>query len=239
MATIAETRQGAASRDRTFFLAMALAIAATIVGGFGLQFIMGRSSLGAPWWVHVHGVSFMAWLALYVTQNVLIYRGVTGLHRRLGWIGAGLVCWLVLVGASVNTLAAMFHRIPPFFESNVFLVMDWMNVLVFAGLTFAGIRLRKRTDWHRRLMLCGTLYLMAPGAGRLLPLPLLGAWIIWTIWVVLLVYASAGMIYDLVTRGRVHPAYLWGFGTITVATALIRPLAFTPPMLALTAALTG
>lgn len=226
-------------RDRGFFLIMALAISATVVAGFTLQLVAGRSSFASPWWVHVHGITFMGWLAIYVAQNVLVYRNDIALHRRLGRFAAGYVGWMVLVGLSVNTLAAINHRIPPFFEINVFLVMDWLTVLVFAGLTWAGVRMRHRTDWHRRLMLCAAIMIMTPGAGRLLPLPLLGTWIIWSIWLIMLVYIGVAVTYDLVMRGKVHPAYFWGFGAITLATALMRPLAFTPPMLAITAALTG
>lgn len=240
MATIAGGfGRDAVVRDRGFFLIMALVIAATTVAGFALQFVAGRSSLASPWWVHVHGITFMGWLVIYVAQNLLVYRNDIALHRRLGRFAAGYVGWMVLVGLSVNTLAAINHRIPPFFETNVFLVMDWLTVLVFAGLTWAGVRMRHRTDWHRRLMLCGAILIMTPGAGRLLPLPLLGTWIIWSIWLIMLVYVGVAVTYDLVTRGKVHPAYFWGFGAITLATALMRPLAFTPPMLAITAALTG
>ena len=178
-------------------------------------------------------------LGIYLVQNLLVYTDRVTLHRRLGLFAAGYVGWMVLVGLSVNTLTAMNHRVPPFFETNVFLVMDWMTVLVFAGITWAGVRLRGKTDWHRRLMLCGAIQVMTPGVGRLLPLPLMGTWIIWSIWLVMLVYVGVAMTYDLITRGKVHPAYFWGFGTITVAVALIRPLAFSPPMLSLTAALTG
>jgi len=226
-------------RDRGFFLIMAIAIVATVVSGFSLQLAMGRSSFGAPWWVHLHGITFMGWLGIYLVQNLLVYTDRVTLHRRLGLFAAGYVGWMVLVGLSVNTLTAMNHRVPPFFETNVFLVMDWMTVLVFAGITWAGVRLRGKTDWHRRLMLCGAIQVMTPGVGRLLPLPLMGTWIIWSIWLVMLVYVGVAMTYDLITRGKVHPAYFWGFGTITVAVALIRPLAFSPPMLSLTAALTG
>ena len=240
MATLAEgVRRAPISRDRGFFLIMAIAIALTVVSGFSLQFVMGRSSLASPWWVHLHGLTFMGWLLIYLTQNVLVYRGDVARHRRIGMVAAGYVGWMVLVGLSVNTLAAIHHRIPPFFEPNVFLVMDWLTVLVFAGLTWAGVRMRENTDWHRRLMLCGALQVMTPGLGRLVPLPLLGTWMLWGIWLAMMVFASAAVIYDLVTRGKVHPAYYWGLGAITLAVALMRPLAFSPPMLALTAALTS
>jgi len=241
MATLAEGVRGAPiSRDRRFFFIMSVVIAATVVSGFVLQFVMGRSSIASPWWVHLHGLTFMGWLGIYVAQNTLVFRGDVATHRRIGMVAAGYVGWMVLVGLSVNTLSAINHRIPSFFETNVFLVMDWLTVLVFAGLTWAGVRMREQSDWHRRLMLCGALQVMTPGLGRILPLPLLGpSWMLWAIWLAVMVFASAALIYDLVARGKIHPAYYWGLGTITLAVALMRPLAFSPPMLALTAALTG
>lgn len=240
MATLADDRVAPIVRDRLFFLIMSLLIAATVVTGFSIQLAFGRSSFGAPWWVHVHGVTFMGWLGIYLTQNVLIWRNQLMLHRQVGKIATVYVAWMVLLGLSVNTLTAINHRIPFFFETNTFLVMDWLTVLVFAGLTWAGVRNRFRTDWHRRLMLCGAFQVMTPGIGRLVPLPFIPhEYQLWTIWAWVAVYAGIAMTYDVVTRGRVHPAYFWGFGAITAAVALMRPIAFSPPMLALTQYLTG
>lgn len=242
MATVADTtdtRMNPVMRDRLFFFVMALVIAGITVSGFVLQLVMGRSTFASPWWVHIHGITFMGWLGIYLTQNYLIWRGETSIHRRLGRFAAAYVGWMIVVGLSVNTLAAIHHRIPPFFEPNVFLVMDWLTVLTFAGLTLAGVATRGRTDWHRRLMLSGAIQVMTPGLGRILPLPLMGTWILWGIWSAMLVFMGIALTYDLRTRGRIHPAYLWGFGAITLAVALMRPIAFSPPMLNLTHYLMG
>lgn len=240
MATTADIHVLPIVRERLFFFVMALAIAGVVVIGFTTQLAFGRSTFASPWWVHVHGVTFMGWLGIYLTQNYLVWRNQTLAHRALGKLAAVYVGWMVLVGLSVNTLAAINHRIPPFFETNTFLVMDWLTVLVFAGLTWAGVKNRERTDWHRRLMLAGAIQVMTPGIGRLVPLPFIPhEYQLWTIWACLLPFMGAAVIYDLRTRGKVHPAYGWGFGAITLAVALMRPIAFTAPMLALTKYLTG
>lgn len=217
-----------------FFLVMALAITATVVVGFTSQLARGLSTFASPWWVHVHALTFSGWIGIYLAQNFLVWRGKLALHRALGRFATGYVGWMVVAGVGVNALSATNHRIPPFFEPNVFLVMDWLTLLVFAGLTWAGVALRRSTDWHRRLMLCGALQVMTPAIGRLLPLPLMGNWMLWGIWAALLPFMAAAVLYDLRTRGKVHPAYLWGFGAITLAVALMRPLAASPPMVALT-----
>lgn len=239
MATRARQAVSLIERDRAFFFAMAIAIVVTTISGFALQFAAGRSSLASPWWVHLHGVTAVGWLALYATQNFLVFRGSVAAHQRLGVFATVYLLWMVAVGMSITILSAMAHRIPSFFEPNVFLVMDWLNTAVFAGLTCTGVAFRAQPDWHRRLMLCGAIQVMAPGVGRLLPLPLMGTWIVWSVWLVMMLYLSVAMAYDLLTRGRVHPAYLWGAGVITVAVAAMRPIAFSPPVLALTQSLTG
>ena len=239
MATAADAHTNPVVCDRLFFFVMALVIAGVIVSGFVLQVSMGRSSFASPWWVHVHAVTFMGWLGIYLMQNWLAWRGEVVSHQQLGRLAAAYIGWMVLVGLSVNTLAAIHHRIPPFFETNVFLVMDWLTVLVFAGLTWAAVRLRGASDWHRRLMLAGAIQVMTPGLGRLLPLPLMGTWMLWGIWAGMLPFMAAALIYDLRTRGKVHPAYYWGFGAITLAVALMRLIAFSAPMLALTNYLTS
>ncbi|MGN6820037.1 MAG: hypothetical protein ACTHJR_15335 [Sphingomonas sp.] len=239
MATTADTQMHPVVRERFFFFVMALVIAAVTVSGFSFQLVMGRSTFASPWWVHVHGLTFMGWLGIYLTQNYLVWRGDTSLHRKLGLFAAGYVVWMVAVGLSVNTLCAINHRIPFFFEPNVFLVMDWTFVLTFAGLTLSAVRLRGKSDWHRRLMLCGAITVMIPGPARLLPLPFMGTWILWALWCVMAVFVTAAVIYDVRTRGKIHPAYFWGFGVMTLAIALIRPIAFSPPLLHLTHYLMG
>src|SRR3546814_8616556 len=72
-------------------------MAATIVAGFSLQWLMGRSTLRAPLHVHIHAWLFMGWTAFYVFQAHLITSGARAQHRRLGWIGAIWASLLVLV----------------------------------------------------------------------------------------------------------------------------------------------
>lgn len=238
MASAAPPRLHPIVRDRLFFFVMALVIAATAVSGFSLQLAMGRSTFHSPWWVHVHGITFMGWLGLYLVQNWLAWRGDIVDHQRLGRFAVFYVGWMVLVGISVNALSALNHRLPSFAEPNVFLTMDWVIIAVFAGLTWAAVRLRGASDWHRRLMLCGAIQVMVPGLARLLPLPLFGSWLLWAIWAALLPFTAAALVYDLRTRGKVHAAYYWGFGAILVGVVLVRPIAFSPPMLALVHQLT-
>jgi FtsH-binding integral membrane protein len=227
MATIALQVAPAELREKRFFLVMAVAIAATVVVGFSLFYAAGISSFDSPWWVHVHAVTFVGWIVLYVLQNTLVFRDDLVLHRKLGRIGAGYAVWVVVVGLVLTPLTLAVGRSPPFFTAPYFLALDWVNIAVFGALVYAAVRNRRRTDWHRRLMLCATICVIAPAVGRLIVLsgntmtaPVNVAF--------LLPFVVAGMLFDWRNRGRVHPAYAWGAAALLVFAAATELLARWP-----------
>lgn len=215
MEAVATPSLSAESRERWFFLLMALIIAITVIMGFGLFYRAGLSSFAAPWWVHVHAVTFMTWIGLYVTQTALVARNGVARHRRLGWFGAIWSAWMVVVALVLTPVNLATHRAPPFFTPPYFLALDWSNILIFGALVYAAVRNRRRTDWHRRLMFCATICVTAPAWGRLIVLsgtpmtaPLNVA--------LLLPYLAIAMLFDWANRGRVHVAYLWGGGALVL-----------------------
>ena len=214
-------------RERLFFLAMSLAMAAMVVGGFGLRIVLGVTNFAQPWWVHVHAVSFMGWITLYVAQNALVAAHRVDLHRRLGIAGAVFAAWIVVVGLALTVQMVAEGRSPPFFTPGFFLVLNALNAAFFAGLFYLAIALRARADWHRRLMLCAVLCVSIPGIARWIILSGLtpGPWL-HVLTVGLLLVPAA--VFDLRTRGRVHPAYICGYAALVVMTMLIAPLSRLP-----------
>jgi hypothetical protein len=99
--------------------------------------------------------------------------------------------------------------------------------------------MRKKAEWHKRLMLCATISILGPAIGRLLPMELFGRGAPVVMFGVIVLFGLAGPAYDLVIRRRVHPAYLWGITTILVSMIVTGPLAFTPWALASVAAIRG
>lgn len=247
MATTTESTAAAAARsvdrqrtvlvsERRFFLIMAVAIAATVVFGFTLNAArMHWTFLEQPTQVHLHAAIFSAWVLLYVVQNWLIVRGSITRHRGLGMLGAALAAMMVVVGIVTTVMAIEQHRVPGFFPPGIFLVLDVLGVLGFGILTAWAIVVRKQAAWHKRLMLCGTILVMSPALGRILPMPLLGKFAPLAVFASMAVYVIAGMFFDLRTRGRVHPAYWWGGGVLVVTQILTGPLGFSPPVLRLVA----
>ena len=156
------------TRDNGFFLKTSIAMALVVVAGFSLQLGMGRSSFDRPLLVHAHAVVFMGWVVLYVTQTAFAATGSMALHRRLGWVGAGWIVVMLVLGTMVTVALVRAGRAPFFFRPQQFLIFDPLTLAAFVGLTAAAIVNRRRTEWHRRLHYCGmSILLGAPIAGKI------------------------------------------------------------------------
>ncbi len=228
MATLATHTPAAIDRDDRFFFISALAMAAVIVCGFSLQLAVGRSSFAAPLLVHAHAVTFMGWIVIYVTQSTLATHGGIGLHRRLGWLGAAWIVPMIVFGCLVTVAMARRGHVPFFFQPLHFLVFDPLSLFTFAGLTVAAIVMRRRSDWHRRLHLCGTALLLGPGFGRLLPMPLLAPYAFEATFAALMIFPISGVIFDLRRRGAVHPAWTWGIAVMVGSLVVTNLVTYSP-----------
>jgi hypothetical protein len=228
MATIAETAPLPATGDDRFFLRAAIVMALVVVSGFSLQLAMGRSTFASPPLVHAHAVVFMGWVTLYLLQNAFVARGHMALHRRLGWIGAGWVVAMVVLGCWATAAMVRRGQVPFFFRPLHFLVFDPMIVFAFAGLTAAAIALRRRTDWHRRLHYCGMSLLLAPAFGRLLPMPLLQPWAFEAMFAAPMVFPIVGVLADVRRSGRAHPAWRWGIAAMIGSLLLTEAITYGP-----------
>lgn len=201
-------------QDQRFFIRYAAALAVIIVFAFAQAALRGFADpIAAPWWVHLHGLLMLGWLGLLITQNVLAQSGSIALHRKLGWLGAGLVAAIVALGIFTGYKALELNRFPPFFAPAYFLGLTHIGVLIFGAMVVWAIALRKQTQWHRRLMTGATILLLEPAFGRILPMPLLMPYGEWAVMVLQLAFVGVIMGHDKRTLGRVHPA--------SMATALI------------------
>jgi uncharacterized membrane protein YozB (DUF420 family) len=219
-----------------FYLVMSLAMAAVIIAGFSRtvpdDFTAGTKF---PLLLAIHGTVFTLWIVLFVAQPAIVARGSLKLHRRIGWIGAGLAAAMVLMGLAATFFAIRFNSAPSFFPPPLFLVMNVIGITVFGALVTAGVMMRKKAEWHKRLMLCATISILGPGIGRLLPMESFGRAAPMVMFAAILVFGLAGPVYDMVIRRRVHPAYIWGVSTIVISMVITGPIAFTAAAKALTA----
>ena len=226
MATLIDRPLAPPAGDERFFLGAAIAMTLVIFAGFSTQLAMGRSTFYSPPLVHAHAIVFMGWVVIYLLQNVLVATNRIGLHRRLGWVAAGWMLPMIVLGFGVTIAMVRRGQVPFFFQPLHFLVFDPLSLLTFASLTGSAILLRNRTEWHRRLHLCGMAMLMGPGFGRLLPMPLLQPWAWEASFAAALIFPVAGIVADLRRTGHVHAAWRWGLLTMIGGFVLIEAITY-------------
>ena len=236
MATVAAR----VSREESFYQKMAVALAIFILFSFGQFAARGFVDYRqVPLVVHVHAAAMVSWLGLLVVQSTLAQRLDLALHRRLGWLGLGIVLAIPPLAIAVCVAALRGHLVPPFFTPAFFLTLVVVESLTFAGLVLTAIAMRRRTDWHRRFMVGATIILLEPAFGRTLPMPLMGNWGEWVAMALQLAVVGIMARHDLATRGKVHQATWIVAGLIALTHVVDTLLGMTPPVMALASAISG
>ena len=109
----------------------------------------------------IHGLFCLAWMVVFVLQTRLAESGKIALHRRVGV--AGLVIAVGVIVSTVYVFAAVWKgwgNMEPFVKANRILFAS------YACCIFLAIYNRRRTEWHKRLMLVGTLFMLEPILSR-------------------------------------------------------------------------
>jgi hypothetical protein len=209
-------KERVATGDEGFFLGTAAVIVIVVIGGFLNLWLQGVTSFAAPWPVHLHALVFMGWVGFFTLQVILAARGSQALHRRLGWISLAYVPAILASGTATIVRVMQLGTTPPMWTPAYFLVMNMMALAGFVILTSAAVAMRRRTNWHRRLMICGMAALLVTPVNRLMPVPVLFAVMSLASSLVILLLPLAGMVWDLRRSGRAHPAWSWGLAALAM-----------------------
>jgi uncharacterized membrane protein YozB (DUF420 family) len=208
--------------DHFFYTGMALATVAAVFVGFARTYYL-RSQFqdtSLPIYLQVHGAVFSAWIVLFVAQTSLVAVRRTDLHRRLGVAGAALAAVMVVVAVTAailsgrRTIAAGFET-----EALTFLTTPLSSMAVFLTLVVAAISYRRRPETHKRLMLLATISILDAATARW-PIALV-ATTSWAYYALADLFVVAAVMYDAVSRRRIHPAYIWG-GLLMVVSQILR-----------------
>jgi hypothetical protein len=224
--------------SRWFYVWMAGASALIAFAGFAPTYwlqLAPQTFIGSPL-LHLHALLFSAWPLYLLLQTTLAARGLVGRHRAWGLLGVSLATAMVFVGFAVadHVLAA---RLAAGFgdRARAFHIASITLITLFGAFVFAAIVYVKRPEIHKRLMLLATASMIPPAIARLFFFvnvgmgaglrPGLGP--PRSVDSVLLpsliadLFILAGVIHDMRTRGRPHPAYLIG-GAIALAVQFLR-----------------
>jgi hypothetical protein len=224
MATIASPAAVRIRKDRAFYAGMGLAIAATVIWGFAPTFYFARWMEAPPTTPEIgallalHGGVFTAWVALMVVQPLLIARRNLKLHRKLGYLGAGVAAAMVLVG-NVAAVAAMHGGFKGLGDPYVFYAVPFFAINSFAVTVYFAVRWRNFADTHKRLILLSNAALLGAAIARIPLGPIQNAAPFSFIFGPDLIIL-AGIAYDMASRGRVHRVWLHG-GALMVASQLL------------------
>jgi hypothetical protein len=206
--------------DRRFYFGMGLVALGLVFWGFAptyyLKLIFGAPALSSR--LHIHGAIMSSWLVLFFAQACLISARRTDLHRRLGIIGIVIAIGVVLVGSTTTINAAAREVGRHSAEANArvaVLGLELVQMALFAGLVATAIGMRRRPDFHKRLMLLATACMM-PSAFSRIPVNLtfmvsnfLSILILFNVFVIVCA------LIDTVRNHRLHPAFGWG-GAIVI-----------------------
>jgi hypothetical protein len=178
--------------------------------------------------VHAHGLLFTAWMTLFVVQTALIARKRVATHRALGTAGALLALTMVVAGTALALSTAARGGAPPGIDPRSFMLVPLTDMVLFSGFVGAALYFRRNRDTHKRLMLLASVSIVAAAFARLAgvaPNP-------FVFFALAGLFIVAGVVYDAVSRGRVHPAYIWGGAIFAISVPLRLMLSGTKPWLA-------
>jgi hypothetical protein len=214
---------GVKGPDRQFFPWLALFLGLLVFAGFAPSFYLHalfHRPLPASKLIQFHGALMTGWILLFLAQTFLVETGRLSWHRQIGIAGIAYAALIVPIGCMATLYLAQreirAHSASVPSQLNV-LGLELTQMLLFAGLVLAGVLLRNRGDFHKRMMAMASLCILPNAIVRLILLSninVLGSnLVILTIWA-LLVLCIIGI--DAYRLRRLHPAFAWS-GSLAIA----------------------
>lgn len=202
-------KQAASARQppkwKPFFVGLATIAACIVLIGFGRTFFLPliRGEFSASAFVYLHGVVFLGWTGLFITQATLIYARRPALHRKFGRLGFSIATAMIVLGSVVTVAATRRDYASDPAGVISFFLGTLMDLGTFAIFVTLALLLVRRGDWHKRLICLAMLAILGPAIGRIPPLRDLA-------FEVTMLFLAAIAAYDLAIDRRLHLATLVG-----------------------------
>jgi FtsH-binding integral membrane protein len=234
MATLPSAPGG---RQKHFYRVVGLLALAVMFVGFAPSFFLKPMFHKPPpltLLLVVHGTIMTAWFLLFLVQAQLGASRNLRLHRQLGVAGVVLAAAVFVAGMAVAiTGARMGHSPGP--PPLVFLAIPFTDMVVFAVLAGSAIAFRRRTEFHKRLMLLAVVGLLTAAVART---PWIQGQVLYACATTVAI-ALACVAWDTSRHRRLHPAFGWGFALIALSWPLRLWMSGTAGWLAFAHWLTG
>ena len=187
-----------------YFVTFTALFALLVLIGFSRTFFLpvAQGTFSRPPVVHIHGALFFAWTLLLVLQSVLAARKKLRWHRRIGSYAAWLIIPMLLMGGLVSGRDTQND-----FETGggeprlIFFYGELADLAMFGTLAGLAMLLRHKPQFHKRLVLLGSLGLLGAAIGRTPELS--GMYILEAM-------IGSMAVYDLFSQRRLHIATIAG-----------------------------
>ena len=205
--------------DRLFYAGMAWLLVVVAVVGFAPRSlaIVGGTMPMPPLVVHLHAAVMASWTLLLALQATLVLIGRTDLHRRTGL--ASLVIapavLLMLIAVTIVRQNDAFGTPGGPIVNNILFLQIRSIVLFPTFFVWAFVARRSDPQTHKRMMLLATLMLIDAAIARMVWLPFNvfpNGYL--AIHMYLLLLLVPALLYDALTLGRIHRAWLAGLALL-------------------------
>src|SRR5690349_16976760 len=157
----------------SFYPWIAIALSMVVIVGFSrtyyLRFLSDLPPMTAL--VHLHGLVFTAWLALFIAQTRLVAANRVDLHMKLGIAGIALAVIITLVGVWTVIVGAGPVKVRVTGLTNAqHTLVGLTSLAMFGGFVALGVATRKRGAVHKRFMVLAMIAALSPATARLMML---------------------------------------------------------------------
>jgi hypothetical protein len=210
-----------------FYPWIAIALSLVVVAGFSRTYYLRFLSDLPPMTmlVHLHGLVFTAWLALFVAQTRLIAAHRVDLHMKLGITGVALAAIITFVGLWTVVVAAGTPRVRATGLTNAqHTLVGLTSIGMFAVFIALGVATRRRSALHKRYMVLAMIAILSPATARLMTAVGLFEYRNVFVPAMAAAFTIACLAHDWRVSRIVHPAFVIG-GAVIVASWPLRYIA--------------
>jgi hypothetical protein len=115
----------------------------------------------------LHGASALGWILLLIVQAKLVRWRRTPLHRRLGQLALPLALLVWASGIATAVWAAQRDLPEQGTAATSSLAGTVSGLTLYVLLVIAAVATRRRSDWHKRLVMLATIQVLWPAFFRL------------------------------------------------------------------------